>query len=213
MVQISVYGLIQIAYLGISIGSTYCVYVNDTYYDLCVQVIFAMCIVDYVVHFVRWSRMRTDMMIHHAFVMVFIGMLFAYNSSSRYGWLYQVQSNSHHPRNLLITTMVSTEISTMFLVMIPWIRPRASEAYTLFVSTVNKILFVTTFVYYRLYKYGMDILINTHMHRYIYDEITSVPSILCIQMCLYCTVELCIVGMWILNMYWFVLIVRKALRT
>ena len=231
---------IQVVYFGISIGSVYCVYVDGTYCDMCVRVVWAMCGVDYVVHFIGWSRLRTDMMIHHAFVSVLIGMLCRYHAFSDLHLL-------HPQRNLLITTMLSTEISTMFLVVIPLCRPTelcrptdlcrptwwnsiptlrsgitpkglpVCNSPTLglmvkMVSITNQILFLATFAYYRLYKYTVNLLTNAEMHRYIYDELTyqntSSPGTVWIRI-LY---GMTIVGMWILNTYWFVLIVRKACR-
>ena len=206
---------IQVVYFGISIGSAYCVYVDGTYCDMCVRIVWAMCGVDYVVHFIGWSRLRTDMMIHHAFVSVLIGLLCRYHAFSDLHLL-------HPQRNLLITTMLSTEISTMFLVVIPLCRPtelcRPTDlcrptwwnSMVKMVSITNQILFLATFAYYRLYKYTYNLLTNADMHRYIYDELTYKNTNTLVIRILY---GMIIVGMWILNTYWFVLIVRKACRS
>ena len=199
---------IQVVYFGISIGSVYCVYVDGTYCDMCVRVVWAMCGVDYVVHFIGWSRLRTDMMIHHACVSVLIGMLCRYHAFSDLHLL-------HPQRNLLITTMLSTEISTMFLVVIPLCRPTelCRPTWWIFmvkmISITNQILFLATFAYYRLYKYTVNLLTNADMHQYIYDELTYQNTNTMVIRILY---GMTIVGMWILNTYWFVLIVRKACR-
>jgi hypothetical protein len=207
------YSLIQAVYFGISIGSSYCVYVDNTYCDICVRVVWIMCGIDYVVHFIGWSRMRADMMIHHAFVSVLIGVLCRYRALSDLDLL-------HPQRHLLITSMLSTEISTMFLVVIPLYQTTVPTSWNSMVKiayVANQLLFVTTFVYYLLYKYTINVLTNKQMHRYIYDELTYVPQFHLVksesmQIVVYGITEMAIVGMWILNIYWFVLIVRKAYR-
>ena len=195
---------IQFVYFWISVGSTYVVYYgNDDETDRFVQVVLAMCAVDFAVHYLGWSRMRTDMIIHHTFVGIFIIVLGIFDSRS--DTLFHRQQ-----RRILIATMLSTEISSMFLVVIPLFRRGRGT-----IRMVNYMFFATTFVYYRLYKYTVNLVASMPMHQYIYAEIcnTSLLSdrthvsigVSCTaeRWWLYIAVECTIMSMWILNWYWF----------
>ena len=237
---ISVRTWIQIIYFWISIGSTYCIYVDPRYYDTCIRVIVTMCYIDFAVDVLGWSRMKTDMRIHHGFVCVLIGILSMYHKRKIHTGLpgriplhippelpsvgglsapnrVVVQEEYALPppldsdaRHVLITAMLSTEISTMFLTMMPLFQARSKYAIIRGLSILNRLLFFASFTYYRLYHYTVYLLWNGAVHAYIYNEIFYVDQPMSIVV--YCAVESAIFGMWILNLYWFVYIVRKSLR-
>ena len=198
---ISVRTWIQIIYFGISVGSTYCIYVDPRHYDLCIRVIVTMCYLDFVVDILGWSRMKNDMRIHHVFVCIFIGALSIYHA---------VPSLDSDARHVLMTAMLSTEISTMFLTIMPLFRIGSDAVVVRGLSILNQALFVASFVYYRLYHYTVYLLWNGAVHKYIYNEIFYMDHP--VSTAVYCVVEMAIFGMWILNLYWLVYIVRKSLR-
>jgi len=268
---ISVRTWIQIIYFWISIGSTYCIYVDPRYYDTCIRVIVTMCYIDFAVDVLGWSRMKIDMWIHHGFVCVLIGAVSMYHKRKIHTGLpgriplhilpelpsvgglsapnrvivqeeYALPPLDSDARHVLITAMLSTEISTMFLMMMPLFQAGSKYAIVRGLSILNQVLFVVSFTYYRLYHYTVYLLWNGAVHAYIYNEIFYVDQMTYetpspegkslrhltpwllpfrkrfhqvfqpMSIVVYCAVESAIFGMWILNLYWFVYIVRKSLR-
>ena len=128
---------LQCLYFGVSLVSSLCV-INNFYTVTCCNIVTTMCLFDF--YYVK----KKDMLLHHVCVV----MLGHYMNT--------------HPvleyRNEIISVVLSTEISTIFLTTknlldITGYKTIARWRICPF-RTINNYMFVFTFLYYRIYNYS-----------------------------------------------------------
>ena len=170
--------MIELEYLnlGVALLSSLCV-MNDFYIIECCNLVALKCTID------LYYKDRKDLILHHIMV---LGMAH-YNMN---------QQASNEYINELASVNLATEISTVFL-----------SLNILFKNSVfknfNKMAFVSTFFYYRLYKYSY--LLNKKIHNSFYIHSSNNFE--------YCEICLAIYGMFILNLYWGTLIFKKCINS
>jgi hypothetical protein len=69
---------------------------------------------------------------------------------------------------------------------------------------INNLLFVVTFFYYRLYNYGIKVVVSKPLWYIVINNFTNMETIF-LYFSLY--------GLFFLNIYWFVLILKKIYHT
>ena len=120
---------LQSIYLGMSLVSFFCV-MNNFYIITCSNFVGIVCFFD--LYFVK----SKDMMLHHILVLLIIYCMNKHNEFEN--------------RNLIVSTMLSTEISTIFLTTNNLLD---ITGYMVPFKKINKIMFIFTFLYYRIYNY------------------------------------------------------------
>ena len=170
---------LQCMYLGVSLYSCFCI-MNNFYVITCSNIVGCMCLIDFC--FVK----KKDMLLHHISV---LGMLHYMNT---------------HPdithRNEIVSAILSTEISTIFLTLNNLLE---NSFCTVNVKTINKIAFVSTFIYYRIYNYSSCLLLNANVHNafFIYSKNNFD----------YYEMYIGLYSLFILNLYWSSLIFKKII--
>ena len=164
----SLYLTLQYMYLGISLASTGCC-LFGVYLVPCSNFIALTCLIDFC--FVK----KKDMVLHHLFV---LGMVHYLNT-------HDIENNRE-----LITHVMSSEISSIFLILNNLLQPGR-------LKTANQVAFVSTFAYYRIYNYTPVFQMTFYqLARNKYEMWEVYTSIY---------------GAFVLNVYWGGLIARKAL--
>ena len=123
---------LQIMYLGVSLASCVCVMTNS-YIIICSNIVGCMCLVD--LFFIK----KTDMLIHHISA---LGLIHYLNIHSDIEII-----------NDLLHVALSTEISTIFLTLNNLLE-------NIYIKKINKIAFISTFFYYRIYNYSYYLIFN-----------------------------------------------------
>jgi len=150
----------------------------------------ASCSLDIVLHITRIRYMRSDMFLHHICALLIVA--FCHNHFPLVETIDQ-QKNTI----TLITQIISSEISTIFLVLSKIIREKRWIG-------IIQILFISTFTYYRLYKYTFYVIMNLQTTFFIIY--ISKNEMHCLSM------FYAIYGLYFINIYWFVLIVKKIVK-
>ena len=164
--------VLQYIYLSVSLVSTFCT-LNNVYIIECANLVGGMCFFD--LYFIR----KRDMMLHHLLVLGFNHYM-----------------NTHVDiihRNEVVSTLLKTEISTIFLIT----NNLLENKNTSIVKNINKVFFVTTFMYYRIYHYSH--LIVDQQINYMYSNRLE-----------YYQLYTCMYGFFMLNLYWYGLILSKV---
>jgi len=167
---------IQYVYLSISLIS-FCCIINNFYIIPCSNIVGIICIIDF--YFVK----KKDMLLHHIFV---LGMLHYINNH-----------NTIEYRENLVTIVLKTEISTIFLIT----KNLLDTSNNIIFKNINNIAFIITFFYYRIYNYGYYLILNKHINTIIHNYSKNNFE--------YLEIYLCIYGLFILNLYWLSLIFNK----
>jgi hypothetical protein len=123
---------------------------------------------------------RKDMIFHHIMVLVMVH--------------YVNQHRDIENINEMVSVMLSTEISTIFLILNNLLEKSV-------VKNVNQMAFVSTFYYYRIYNYSYLLERNVQTALFIHSRNNFK----------YCEICLGIYGLFILNLYWSTLILKKAI--
>ena len=136
---------LQLMYLGVSLVSTFCSMTNF-HTVICSNMVGLMCLVD--LYFVK----KIDMLLHHLLVLCLVDSV---NKE------YDITN-----RNEIISTVLSTEISTIFLTTNNLLEIACNRVV---IKNINKLFFVSTFAYYRIYNYYfiLDISIFKHFDLYV----------------------------------------------
>lgn len=166
----------QCVYLGISLCSSFCV-MTDFYVKPCSTMVGVLCLMD--VYFVK----KKDMLLHHMFV---LGMLHAVNDHD------DVENMTK-----LISVVMSSEIPTIFLTL----NNLFENACPASVKNMNKLAFVSTFVYYRIYNYSYYLLLDKDIHTKILIHANNKFE--------YWEIYIALYGLFMLNLYWACLIFKK----
>jgi hypothetical protein len=136
-----------------------------------------MCLVDF--YFVK----KNDMRIHHILT---LGMIHYMNNHS-----------DNQDIMKLNNVLLSTEISTIFLIL-----NNLLDNSLVTTKKINKLAFVSTFFYYRIYNLSCTIFDkNIHSLFFIYS----------VNKLSYYEIYILLNGMFILNLYWFYLILKTVL--
>ena len=162
-------------YLGVSLASSICVMTN-CYLIECSNLVGLKCLID------LYVEKKKDMIFHHIMV---LGMVY-----------YSNQYRDLENINKIASVLLSTEISTVFLILNNLLEKS-------FVKTVNKVAFVSTFYYYRIYNYSYLIL-DKHVQNIFYIHSRNNFD--------YGLIYTGIYGLFILNLYWGNLIFKKCIN-
>ena len=167
---------LQFMYLGMSLFSSFCVMTN-CYLIPCSNMVGMMCFIDF--YFVK----KKDMILHHMFVLAL----------SHY-----MNTHDFEDKKEIGLIILSTEISTIFLTT-----HNLLDTNIVVLKNVNKLLFISTFFYYRIYNYSYLLLDNnTHTALYIYSR----------NKFEYCEIYVSLYGLFLLNLYWSYLILKKCIK-
>jgi hypothetical protein len=162
----------------------YSIYATTNYYytnntsnlETAINIIKYYCAVDF-------ALCSQDLAIHHINV---IGLITIYQNNLQ---LLQITSSG-------LSTIVSTEISTIFLIAKPYIKNPHMH-------TINNALFIATFFYTRIYAYTTQLIYNQHLHETFYNTIPPIDYIL---------MEAFLYGLYIMNLYWGAIIVKTICK-
>ena len=167
---------LQCIYLGISLISSGCVLTHFHTIN-CSNMVGIMCLGD--LFFVK----KKDMLLHHILV---LSMLEYMNINDNNTYI-----------NQLVSTILRTEISTVFLITNNLLNSVGIISDMIVFKNINQFFFVTTFFYYRVYNYSYLILDkNIYNSLSIYSrndfEFYKMYGSIC--------------SFYILNLYWFIII-------
>ena len=164
---------LQVLYLSISLFSSFCVF-NNCYLVQCCNVVGIMCLIDF--YFIK----NKDMICHHILVLCMV---------------HYININNNEYIKKLIFVILQTEISTIFLTTNNLLNCRTN-----YLKNINKILFVLTFMYYRIYNYAYYLILNKNSNNILFTYSKNNIEI--------CKIYISIYGMFVLNLYWYSLILN-----
>jgi len=162
----------DVMYLTVAGASIYSIYVDPTWMIPCAYMVGGVCVVDFVGHATGVRPMRTDMILHHQCALGIVGSLHLH---------LDLMNIYRDLRDELMTGVLSTEVSTLFLILHTWLSKRQSkrqsddQQWLLYVAGLNRACFVGTFVYYRIYHYYVAIVANRDLHLFM-DNVIAVAS-------------------------------------
>lgn len=139
---------------------------------------------------------RRDMILHHIFVLM---MVFYMNIHRNIPIL---------ERDSIITTILSSEISTNFLIINNILNDFKWDSNIILENLLkksNKTCFISTFFYFRLYKYISKLILNKEF----YFVINTYSYNNCANITIYCGIY----GLFVLNIYWGKLILDKCIKS
>jgi hypothetical protein len=171
---------LQYVYLSIALSSTYCVMTNS-YIIPCTNILGIMCFFD--LYFVK----RIDMFLHHVLV---LGMIHYMNYHS------DIKTS-----NEIISVLLSTEISTIFLTINNLLENVNNIN---FFKNINKFMFISTFFYYRIYNYGYYLILDKNNY-YIFLSHSNYRFE-------FYEMYYGMHSLYIINLYWFGLILNKLVQ-
>jgi hypothetical protein len=139
-----------------------------------------MCFIDF--YFIK----KKDMLFHHILV---LSMLHYMNNHC-----------SIENRKEIVSVILRTEISTIFLTLNNLLENISS---IVCVKKINKVAFVSTFLYYRIYNYSYYLILDKNIHNtfFIYSRNNFE----------YFEIYFGLYGLFILNLYWCFLIFKKMM--
>jgi hypothetical protein len=179
---------LQCTYLSISILSTLCVF-NKFQLINCSNIVGIMCLFDF------FYIKKRDMIIHHILVLMMIDYM-----------------NTHSDiliRENIIRIVLSTEISTIFLITNSLLSNsyisedflKKNSYLVTIIKNINSILFIYTFLYYRVYNYYYNLIIDKETNISFFKYSKNIYEFYEIYISIY--------GLFILNLYWSTLIFIK----
>jgi hypothetical protein len=181
--------VIQSIYLFTSIFSSICVFTNS-YIIVCSNIVGMMCFID------MFLIKKKDMLVHHLLVLIMIH--------------YMNKHNEIENRDKIVSVILSTEISTIFLITNNLLNRNNSENYykkcnKIIIINLNKILFIITFMYYRVYSYYVYLIFNKEIYNTFLIYSKNKLHLFEIFFGIY--------GLFILNLYWSLLIFIKLKKS
>ena len=170
------------SYLLISLTATY-YYIYNIIPFILFYVIFTSCLFD--LYFIKKPY---DIIFHHICSL---------------GYIYYILTNpistNDNIRSLFINTSLSFEISTNFLLMNNILKIYKHQS---IINHINNILFICTFIYYRIYQYGNIVIFNKVTNDVVLYNSNNNFDIMIIYFSLY--------GFYFLNLYWGSIILSKV---
>lgn len=182
--------VLQLLYLSMSSCVTFCIYQNK-YLEVCCYSVGFFCIIDVGLHLLRINNLRFDMIVHHNFALCIIFLLYYHTH------LVENNIDDIHNKNSLIKSFLLTEVSTIFLILNSLIKNNK----LIVLKKINQLFFVSTFIYYRIYYYLVNIIINSEINLFIMNISKSNFHLYYMYFGIY--------GLFIINIYWMVLLVNK----
>jgi hypothetical protein len=137
-----------------------------------------MCMIDLLLF-----NKKIDLIIHHILI---INMII-------YGYLYK--GNNIEDQYIFVNILISCEISNIFLMI-----NNILKIYN-YNSNINNILFILTFIYYRIINYGNQIIFNKSNHKLLFYNSKTIYDTIFLVVTFY--------GFYILNIYWLCIIIKK----
>ena len=176
----SIFKAIQNTYcLAIVSYTTYVLYIrNIPLYLYASQMIQWQCLFDLLL-------CTPDVAIHHLFV---VGMIHPFLTTPG------IEMHTHNE----MSTILSTELSTIFLVLRNIIPTKYKT-----MTTVNNAIFIATFVYTRLYNYSTQLIYNEPLHHTLTTHLSNSKSMLLFTS---------LYGLFFLNMYWGAIILKTLVK-
>lgn len=175
---------LHLNYLAVSSITSYYLYKNENLF-FCIGIVFYLLLNDFIIHFLNLYKLRKDMIIHHIFSIIIIVFFLQY-----FQFLYK------NPIALnIIRTLLSFEISTIFL-SINNLFPKGK--YTT-IKSINQLFFITTFLYFRIYKFTIEIILDG----------ISLEYIKRVAQKNYFWIIYSIYGLYALNLFWTFTILKK----
>jgi len=175
---------LHLNYLTVSSITSYFVYKNDNLF-FCIGIVFSLLLNDFLMHFLNFNKLRNDMIIHHIFSIVIIIFFLQY---------FQLVYNNPIALNI-IRTLLGFEISTIFLS----INNLFSKGKYKTIKFINQLFFITTFSYFRIYKFTTEIILDG----------ISLEYIKYIAPKNYFWITYSIYGLYALNLFWACMILKK----
>ena len=163
------------SFLGVSIIASMCV-MSNSYILECSNLVGMKCLID------LCFEKKKDMIFHHVLVVALVHYLNQHNNSE-----YLKEMN---------TLLLSTEFSTIFYMLNDLLQKSV-------VKNVNKIAFVSTFYYYRIYKYS---------YFFLYNNVNNTMIIHSRNNFEYYEIYFGVYGLFLLNLYWGTLILKKCIK-
>jgi hypothetical protein len=139
---------------------------------------------------------RRDMILHHIFVL----MMAFYMNTHRNIPMVEI--------GFVITNILFSEISTNFLIIKDILNDFTWGSNVLLENILkksNKICFVSTFFYFRLYKYSSSLILNKEFY-FVINKYSHKPHEML-------TIYGAVYGLLVLNIYWAKLIFNKCIKT
>jgi len=177
-------------YLFVSLFSTYCIITNN-HLHFCNYTVGFFCGVDYFLFFIKFRKFRWDIFIHHLSAL-FVIAFFHLNQYSN-----KVDSIE---KDAFIKNVLAIEISSIFL---SFHNLLGNTKFNI-VKKINQLIFVSTFVYFRIYNYPKCVIFSDKIHFLILTVSENDIDFYIAWTGLY--------GLCILNFYWFFLLIKKMHR-
>ena len=162
------------SFLGVSIITSICV-MSNSYIVECSNLVGMKCLID------LCFEKKKDMILHHVLVVALVHYLNQHNKSE-----YIKE---------MTTLLLSTECSTIFYMLNDLLKNSV-------VKKVNKMAFISTFYYYRIYSYSYFLL---------YRNVNVAILIHSRNNFEYYEIYFGIYGLYLLNLYWGTLILKKCI--
>jgi hypothetical protein len=182
--------ILQGIYLSISVFSTYCIF-TSSYLEFCNYNVGLFCCIDYFLHVCNINKLKFDMILHHLFALMIIYFFHKHN----YPIIYDIDE-----KNNLIKNILSTEISTTFLIINNFIKNIKNSI----IIKINQILFISTFFYFRIYNYLIYVVLSNNVN----ILIIKVSKNNYYKYLSYIGLH----GLFILNIYWFFILLKKCIK-
>ena len=113
---------------------------------------------------------------------------------------YMNNHNDIENRNEIVSVILSTEISTIFLTTNNLLEILGN---VVIAKNINNLLFVSSFIYYRIYNYTYYLVLDNNIHKIFYYYSKNKFE--------FCEIYVGIYGLFILNLYWCGIILKKAI--
>lgn len=126
-----------------------------------------------------------DVALHHLFA---IGLIYPFLNTPG------IEMHTHNE----ISTILSTELSTIFLVFRNIIPAKYNT-----LSAINNLLFIVTFIYTRLYNYSSELIYNESLHNKLTLHLPPSKSLLLFTS---------LYGLFFLNIYWAAIILKTLVK-
>jgi hypothetical protein len=131
-------------HLAVSVGSSYCVIINQQLIPCCIIVGLA-CLAD-----LSCRDLRLDMRVHHAFIIIFCSFINKHYS------VFLIQKPE------FVRNVLALEISNIFLISQYFLTDYH------YAKCANQVLFVSSFAYVRMYYYTKNVAFNPQLYYFVY---------------------------------------------
>lgn len=170
-----VYKYLNMFYFLFMVAIVWCIHTSK-YLDECIYAVGTYTVVDLV--FMR--KLKVDILIHHIFALSIIAFFCIYT----YPVTYDVNE-----KMFLVKSVLSTEVSSIFLAA-NYLIPKARKG----LYYTNCVVFVATFLYYRIYYYYVNIISRPQTNHFIISVSKNGYHTIMVYVGIY--------GLYALNLYW-----------